>query len=100
MYHRKSLRLRGYSYKSNGVYYVTICTQDKSEVLCLIKYDKVILNEFSKIVQAEWIKTGEMRSNVILDKCYLLQGFNCDSRVLTRNGAKVTHIQGKANRRQ
>ena len=39
-------------------------------------------------------------TNVTLDRCYLQQGSNCDRRVRTRNGARITHVQGKANRRQ
>ena len=38
--------------------------------------------------------------NVTLDESYLHQGSNCGSRILTRNGARIIHVQGKANRRQ
>ncbi len=34
--------------------------------------------------------------NVTLDECYLQGGSNCDSRVVTRNGAEIIHVQGKA----
>ncbi|MHC4692925.1 MAG: glycoside hydrolase family 28 protein, partial [Planctomycetota bacterium] len=34
--------------------------------------------------------------NVTLDECYLQEGSNCDSRVVTRNGAEIIHVQGKA----
>jgi len=34
--------------------------------------------------------------NARLDKCYLQEGSNCDSRVVTRNGAEIIHIQSKA----
>ena len=34
--------------------------------------------------------------NARLDKCYLQEGSNCDSRIVTRNGAEIIHIQNKA----
>ncbi len=34
--------------------------------------------------------------NVTLDECYLQKGSNCDSRIVTRNGAEIIHVQGKA----
>jgi polygalacturonase len=34
--------------------------------------------------------------NVTLDECYLQQGSNCDAPIVTRNGARVIHVQGKA----
>ena len=34
--------------------------------------------------------------NVTLDECYLQEGSNCDSRVVTRNGAEIIHVQGKS----
>ena len=30
IHHRKSIRLKGYDYSSDGMYFVTICTQDRS----------------------------------------------------------------------
>ena len=33
--------------------------------------------------------------DVTLDECYLQEGSNCDSRVVTRNGAEIIHVQSK-----
>jgi hypothetical protein len=30
LHHRRSTRLRGYDYSQGGMYFVTICTQDRS----------------------------------------------------------------------
>jgi polygalacturonase len=34
--------------------------------------------------------------NVTLDVCYLQKGSNCDAPIVTRNGAEIIHVQGKA----
>ena len=33
---RKNIRLQGYDYSKEGYYFVTICTQNKIEILCQI----------------------------------------------------------------
>ena len=60
---RKKLRLEGYDYSSNGLYFVTICVKDKHEILghivvganCVRPVPSVrpILSEYGKIVEME-----------------------------------------------
>lgn len=33
MIERKQIRLKEYDYSSNGVYFITICTKDKKQIL-------------------------------------------------------------------
>ena len=32
IHHRRSIRLKGFDYSSNGAYFVTICTQDRANL--------------------------------------------------------------------
>ena len=32
IHHRRSIRLKGYDYSSNGLYYITICAQDRENL--------------------------------------------------------------------
>ena len=53
---RKNPRLRGYDYRTNGDYFVTICTQDYRTNLCRITQDgQVILSIQGEICQ-KWIE--------------------------------------------
>lgn len=47
---RHTIRLHGYDYSQNGLYFVTICTQNRECLFGEIENGKMILNEFGKIV--------------------------------------------------
>ena len=54
---RKRIRLQNYDYSSNGLYFVTICTEDKKPILSTVVGDdahivpkKIILKNYGKIV--------------------------------------------------
>ena len=66
-YHRKSIRLKNFNYSQAGAYFVTICTYDKEGVFGEIINGEMNLNDIGKIVELEWMKTSEIRKNVILD---------------------------------
>lgn len=67
IHHRKSIRLKGYDYTYAGWYYVTICTKDRKNLFGEIIKGEMILNDFGKIVNEEWLKTKEIRKNIDLD---------------------------------
>jgi len=67
IHHRRSIRLKGYDYSQAGLYFITICIQDR---LCLfgeIKNEEMVLNKYGRIAEKEWIVTPEMRPNIHLD---------------------------------
>jgi len=66
-HHRRSIRLKGYDYSQAGMYFVTICCQDKVCRFGKIKNGEMILNDFGKIAYEEWIKLSERYPNVLLD---------------------------------
>lgn len=68
LHHRRSIRLKEYDYKNPNWYFITICLYDKSHHLFgSIKDGKMILNEFGKIVENEWLNTKFVRPNIDLD---------------------------------
>ena len=64
----KSIRLKGYDYSRAGAYFVTICTHNKECLFCDVVNGNLALNDFGRMVDSEWLKTTEIRKNVILDK--------------------------------
>jgi REP element-mobilizing transposase RayT len=72
IHHRRSIRVKGYDYSQAGLYFITICTQNR---LCL--FGEIVdddrgtticaLNEYGRIAEKEWIKTSKMRPNIRLD---------------------------------
>ena len=47
---RKSIRLKGYDYSQAGLYFITICIQNRENLLGKIENDKMILNDAGKMV--------------------------------------------------
>lgn len=51
---RKSIRLKNWNYSNPGIYFVTICTQNRECILGNIVNGKMILNNIGRIVQNVW----------------------------------------------
>lgn len=66
-HHQRSTRLKAYDYSNPNWYYVTICTYDRKHLFGEVKNSKMILNEYGKIVEEEWLKTKKLRKNIDLD---------------------------------
>jgi len=53
-FHRRSVRLRGYDYSANGLYFITICTQDRLPLFGNIVAKEVVLNDAGLAVEMCW----------------------------------------------
>jgi putative transposase len=51
---RKSLRLPDYDYRQQGVYFVTVCTQEKLCLFGQIIDSTMRLNQYGKIAESVW----------------------------------------------
>lgn len=49
IHHRKSIRLKGYDYTSEGAYFITICTHDRKHFFGKVSNGEMILNEIGRI---------------------------------------------------
>jgi putative transposase len=66
-HHRHSIRLRGYDYRQEGAYCVTICTHNRECLFGEIIDEKMALSAYGKIVVEEWLQTPLVRPYVDLD---------------------------------
>jgi REP element-mobilizing transposase RayT len=64
---RRSIRLRGYDYTQEGVYFVTICARHKECLFGEVVDGQVRLSECGRIVEEEWLRTAVVRPHVTLD---------------------------------
>jgi REP element-mobilizing transposase RayT len=53
-YNRRSIRLKGFDYSSDGAYFLTICVQNRECLLGEIQKENMILNDYGKIVREVW----------------------------------------------
>jgi len=72
-HHRKSIRLKNYDYSQTGSYFITICTNNREEVLGRIpEPGKMILNNVGIMINKWWNKIEENFKNTKLDKYIIM----------------------------
>ena len=67
IHHRRSIRLKGYDYSQDGLYFVTICCQNRLCRFGDVKDGKMELNQYGEIAYTEWFKLAERFANFELD---------------------------------
>lgn len=65
-HHRRSIRLKGYDYSQTGLYFITLCCQDRICRFGEIENGKIVLNDAGEIVKNEWLKLTGRFSNIKL----------------------------------
>jgi len=65
-HHRRSIRLKGYDYSQEGLYFITICVQGRACLFGEIENGKMVLNAAGKMVELEWLKLPERFKNIEL----------------------------------
>ena len=53
-HHRRSIRLQGYDYSQEGLYFITICTHEKERRFGSVQDHKMILNPYGMIADSQW----------------------------------------------
>jgi putative transposase len=53
-HHRRSIRLKNYDYSQSGLYFITICTQNRLYLFGEIVDEAMILNDAGKMIHDQW----------------------------------------------
>ena len=72
IHHRRSIRLKGYDYSQAGLYFITICCQNRAFLFGEITNGKMVLNNAGKIANDEWLNTPKIRPNVELGEFIIM----------------------------
>ncbi|WP_103670234.1 transposase [Pseudanabaena sp. BC1403] len=67
IHHRQSIRLQGYDYAKEGIYFVTICCYQRQHLFGEIDNGEMKINLIGQIVAALWQKIPQHFPNVELD---------------------------------
>jgi REP element-mobilizing transposase RayT len=51
---RKSIRLKNYNYKENGLYFITICIQNREHLLGKISHNRYMVYDAGLMVKSVW----------------------------------------------
>ena len=63
IHHRQSIRLKGYDYSQSGLYFITLCTIDRTCMFGNVVEGKMQLNDIGQLVEQEWLNTINIRHN-------------------------------------
>jgi len=89
IHHRRSIRLKGYDYSQNGLYFITICCQNRICRFGHIENKEMILNEYGEIAYNEWGKLAERFANFELDVFQIMPNHMHGIIVLNNKNASV-----------
>jgi REP element-mobilizing transposase RayT len=64
LHHRRSVRLKGYDYSQAGMYFVTICVQDKVCLFGEIIDDEMLLNDAGKMIEKWYFELENKFSDI------------------------------------
>jgi len=65
--HRRSIRLKGYDYSQEGVYYLTICAKDRECLFGEVVDGEMRLSDFGEIVKRHWLEIRNHFHHIIQD---------------------------------
>ncbi len=71
-YRRRSIRLKGYDYRTPGAYFVTLCTRDRACLFGEVVDGEMRLNEWGEIARRNWLAIPEHFPHVELDEFVMM----------------------------
>lgn len=66
IHHRRSIRLKGYDYSQAGLYFITICCQDRAYLFGNVVDGQMVLNDAGKIANDCWLEIPNHFPNAVL----------------------------------
>ena len=71
-YRIESNRLKAWDYSSDALYFITLVTQNRDCNLGNIVNSEMILSDFGKIIETEWLKSFDIRNELFLDEYIIM----------------------------
>ena len=72
IHHRRSTRLKGYDYSQNGLYFITLCCQDREHLFGEIIDDKRVLNDAGRMVEKWFHELENKFMNIQCDEMIVM----------------------------
>lgn len=72
LHHRRSIRLKGYNYAQEGLYFITINCKNKNALFGKIFDDQMHLNTYGLIALNEWLNTENIRTNCLMHEFIIM----------------------------
>ncbi len=69
---RRSIRLRGFDYSSNNLYFVTLCVQDRKPILSKVVGDRAFLSPYGRLADQLWANLPDKFEAIALDEYVIM----------------------------
>jgi REP element-mobilizing transposase RayT len=69
---RRSIRLKGFDYSTDGAYFLTICVRNRECLLGEIEDGKMLLNDYGQIVRDVWEGLPKQVLDIDLDEYVIM----------------------------
>ena len=69
---RRSLRLPGYDYSQQGVYFITVCVERKTCLFGRIQAGQMVCNEAGVMIHTQWESLPQRFPGLRLDECIVM----------------------------
>jgi hypothetical protein len=96
IHHRRSIRLKGYDYSKAGLYFITICCQNRicrfGEIVVTENMPTMKLNDSGKMVNEKWLEMVERFPKIELHEYSIMPNhFHCILEILSMD--KIVNTQ-------
>lgn len=72
IHHRRSIRLTDYDYAQAGLYFITICCQNRAHLFGEVINGEMKLNDYGQIAYEQWKQTEEIRRNCFIHEFIIM----------------------------
>ena len=96
IHHRKSIRLKNYDYSQAGLYFITICTENRLHLFGEIVDDEMVLNDAGLMIDKIWNEIPNDFSNIKLHEFTIMPN-HIHGIIEITVGAPLVGAQNSAN---
>ena len=99
IHHRKSIRLKNYDYSQAGLYFITICTENRLHLFGEIVDDSMVLNDAGLMIDKIWHEIPNDFVNIQLNE-FLIMPNHIHGIIEITVGAPLVGAQNKSGQPQ
>ncbi|MEA3362694.1 MAG: transposase [Thermodesulfobacteriota bacterium] len=72
IHNRKSIRLKGYDYSQAGLYFITICCQNRACLFGKIDHGEMVLNDAGRMIDKIWNELPKIHSGIGINEFVIM----------------------------
>lgn len=94
-YNRHSIRLKDFDYSQSGLYFVTICVQNRQHLFGEIHNGTVVLNDIGRMIKECWGQLSQRFTTISLNEFVVMPNhFHAIVEISNSNNVQLSEIVG------